>query len=83
MRVTSESSKCWFVSNVGVEDKGAEPKFLHRSLATLKVHLKNTRVATTKRIRDEYDRRAERIKAAAMKYGSVVTNYLEQFASNS
>ena len=56
---TSESAKCWFVANAGVEDKEAEPKFLHRSLATLKVHLKNTRVATTKRIKDEYERRKD------------------------
>ena len=54
---TSESSKCWFVTNAGVADKEVEPKFLHRSLATLKVYLKNTRVATTKRIKDEYERR--------------------------
>ena len=60
MQPTSESAKCWFVSNAGVEDKGAEPKFLHRSLATLKVHLKNTRVATTKRIKDEYERRRDK-----------------------
>jgi hypothetical protein len=61
---TSESAKCWFVSNAGVEDKGAEPKFLHRSLATLKVHLKNTRVATTKRIKDEYERRRDKNREA-------------------
>ena len=28
MKPTSESSKCWFVANAGVKDKGAEPKFL-------------------------------------------------------
>ena len=61
---TSESAKCWFVANAGVEDKEAEPKFLHRSLATLKVHLKNTRVATTKRIKDEYERRKDRNREA-------------------
>ena len=57
---TSESAKCWFVANAGVEDKNAEPKFLHRSLATLRVHLKNTRVATTKRIKDEYESRRQK-----------------------
>jgi len=57
---TAESSKSWFVANAGVEDKGAEPKFLHRSIATLKVHLKHTRVATTKRIKDEYERRRDK-----------------------
>ena len=60
----SESAKCWFVANAGVEDKNSEPKFLHRSLATLKVHLKNTRVATTKRIKDEYERRREKNREA-------------------
>ena len=60
----SESSKCWFVANAGVEDKGMEVKFLHRSLATLKVHLKNTRVATTKRIKDEYEHRRNKNREA-------------------
>ena len=64
MKPTSESSKCWFITNAGVEDKGAEPKFLHRSLATLKVHLKNTRVATTMRIKDEYERRRDKNREA-------------------
>ena len=64
VQLTSESSKCWFVGNAGVEDKGSEPKFLHRSLATLKVCLKNTRVATTKRIKDEYERRRDKNREA-------------------
>ena len=68
----SESSKCWFVSNADVENQEAEPKFLHRSLATLKVHLKNTRVATTKRIKDEYERRKQKNQEA-----------IEVFESNS
>ena len=53
----SESAKCWFVSNAGVEDKTVQPKFMLRSLATLRVFLKNTRIATSQRIRNEYERR--------------------------
>ena len=61
---TSESAKCWFLANAGVEDKEVEPKFVHRSLAMLKVLLKNTRVATTKRIKDEYERRQDKNREA-------------------
>ena len=34
-----ESAICWFVANAGVEDKEVQPKFLSRSLATLRVQL--------------------------------------------
>ena len=64
MLPTSESAKCWFVANAGVENKSAEPNFLLRSLATLKVHLKHTRIATTKRINDEYEQRKDKNRAA-------------------
>ena len=40
-----------------MEDKTVQPKFLLRSLATLRVFLKNTRIATSQRIRNEYERR--------------------------
>ncbi len=56
-----ESAPCWFVSNAGVEEKDAvEPKFLSRSLATLRVLLKNARLATSSRIRAEYEGRRQR-----------------------
>ena len=35
-----ESALCWFLTNAGGEDQEAEPKFLVRSLATLRLHLK-------------------------------------------
>ena len=34
-----ESAICWFVANAGVEDEEVQPKFLSRSLATLRVQL--------------------------------------------
>jgi hypothetical protein len=55
-----ESDQCWFVANAGVENQEAEPKFLLRSLASLRVHLKNLRIATTQKIRTEYDSRVQR-----------------------
>ena len=46
----------WIVTNIR-DGSTATPRFLFRNLAMLKLHLKNTRVATTQRIKDEYDRR--------------------------
>ena len=64
MLPTSESGNCWFVTNAGVEDKTLKPNFLFRSLATLKVHLKNTRVATSRKIKDEYEYRKDKNREA-------------------
>ena len=55
-----ESDLCWFVANAGVDNQAAEPKFLLRSLASLRVHLKYLRIATTHKIRTEYDGRVQR-----------------------
>lgn len=55
----SEAAPCWFVTNAGVEDQTVSPKFVYRSLATLRLHLKNTRIATSRRIKTEYDRRKQ------------------------
>ena len=56
-----ESAPCWFVSDAGVEEKDAvEPKFLSRSLATLRVLLKNARLATSTKIQAEYEGRKQR-----------------------
>ena len=64
MHSISESAKCWFITNAGGQDNYVEPKFLHRSLATLKVHLKNTRCATTQRIKAEYELRKNKNREA-------------------
>ena len=56
-----ESAPCWFVSNAGVQEKDTvEPKFLSRSLATLRVLLKNARLATSQKIKAEYEGRKQR-----------------------
>ena len=55
-----ESDPCWFVANAGVEKQDAGPKFLLRSLASLPVHLKKLRIATTQKIRTEYYSRVHR-----------------------
>jgi hypothetical protein len=55
-----ESDQCWFVANAGVENQETEPKILLRSLVSLRVHLKNLRIATTSKIRTEYDSRVQR-----------------------
>ena len=59
-KAAKESDPCWFVANAGVENQDAEPKFLLRSLASLRVHLKHLRMATTQKIRTEYDGRVQR-----------------------
>ncbi len=61
MKPEGESAPCWFVSNAGVQEKDAvEPKFLSRSLATLRVLLKNARLATSQKIKAEYEGRKQR-----------------------
>ena len=55
-----ESVPCWFITNAGCEDQGAEPKFLLRSLAMLRLHLKAARVATTQKIKQEYENRKQK-----------------------
>ena len=55
-----ESKHCWFVSNIDAVDQDTEPKFLSRSLASLRIHLKELRVATTSKIQNEYERRVQK-----------------------
>ena len=54
-----ESAPCWFLTNAGGEDQEAEPKFLSRSLAMLRLHLKAARVATTEKIKQEHENRMQ------------------------
>ena len=55
-----ESTPCWFLTNAGVEDQEAEPKFVFRSLAMLRLHLKAARVATTQKIKQEHENRMQK-----------------------
>lgn len=55
-----ESEHCYFLANAGVEDQEQEPRFVWRSVATLRAHLRNTRVATAAKIRMEYEMRSQR-----------------------
>ena len=42
-----------------LQENKVQPKFLFRSLASLRVNLKNMRIATTQKIKAEYDRRVQ------------------------
>jgi hypothetical protein len=55
-----ESERCWFLTNAGVADQGQEPKFVCRSVATLRVQLREMRIATTAKIRTEHETRSQR-----------------------
>ena len=55
-----ESDRCWFLTNAGVSDQAQEPTFVCRSVATLRVQLREMRIATTAKIRTEYETRSQR-----------------------
>ena len=58
------------MSDAGVEEKDAvEPKFLSRSLATLRVLLKNARFATSQKIKAEHEGRRQRNAEASAVFG--------------
>ena len=55
-----ESAPCWFVTNAGVVDQEAQPNFVYRSLAMLRIHLKTSRLATTGKIKQEHEHRKQK-----------------------
>ncbi len=60
-----ESDGSWRVANP--TESAAEPRFVYRSLAMLRVQLSQTRVATSSKIRAEYvSRRQGNIQATAV-----------------
>ena len=61
-----ESASCWFLTNAGGEDREAEPKFVLRSLAMFRLHLKLVRVATTKKIKQELENTTQKNLVAAV-----------------
>ena len=60
-----ESSPCWWLTNASEEDRAQAPKLLSRSLATLRLELSAQRIATTTKIRREWEARSQQNSAAA------------------
>ena len=54
-----ELDPCWWIVNDTEEDKSKEPTFLCRSLVCLRLELKQTRCATSAKLRQCYQQRAE------------------------
>ena len=54
-----ETDKCWFITNIHVEDKTEAPKLLCRSLSTLRLQLSNAKIANRVTIRNEWQNRAD------------------------
>ena len=54
-----ENCPCWFVANAAEPDKTVAVKLVCRTLLALKMELQNSRVASTERLRREWERRLE------------------------
>ena len=52
-----EITPCWWVSNLDSEDQSVEVKLVFRSLNSLRIDLCTSRLATTAKLRSEWDRR--------------------------
>ena len=59
-----ETAACWWIANYADEDKNKEVKLICRSLACMRMELHQSRLATTAKLRAEWDRRLERNAAA-------------------
>jgi len=56
----NEAIACWWIANYGAEDKTQEVKLVCRSLACMRLELHHSRLASTTKLRAEWDRRMER-----------------------
>lgn len=54
-----ETQTCWWVANLDEDDKTKEAKLTCRSLACLRIELCKTRLATTEKLRNEWEKRLE------------------------
>ena len=54
-----ETDPCWWVVNAADEDRLKPPSFLSRSLACLRLELNQTRCATSAKLRQCYEKRAD------------------------
>jgi len=52
-----EASPCWFLVNAAEEDKTKVPLFCSRSVACLRLEINSHRMATTAKVRHEFDKR--------------------------
>ena len=59
-----ETQACWWVANYGEEDKTQEVKLVCRCLAVMRMELHQARMATSAKLRVEWDRRLEKNAAA-------------------
>ena len=60
-----ENCPCWFVANAADPDKTVAVKLVCRTLVALKMELQNSRVASSDKLRREWERRLEDNGAAA------------------
>ena len=54
-----ENCPCWFVANAADPDKTAAVKLVCRTLVALRMELQTSRIASTERLRREWERRLE------------------------
>ena len=55
----NETMSCWWICNLDEDDHTKEAKMICRSLAALRMELCHSRLATTTKLRQEYDKRLE------------------------
>ena len=55
-----QSDVCWWVTNASATDKSVEPKFVARTLVGMKIELQHMRLATTAKLKQEYELRLQR-----------------------
>ena len=58
-RPPDETCSCWWIANAGERDKESPVKLVARSLASLRLELLQTRVATSMKLRQTWERRLE------------------------
>ena len=55
----TETKSCWWIANVDDDDQTRDARMICRSLACLRMELCETRVATTEKLRKEWEKRLE------------------------
>ncbi len=55
-----ETQACWWIANYGEEDKTKDVKMICRSMAVTRMELHQSRLATSAKLRAEWDRRLEK-----------------------
>ena len=58
-RKRSQTDACWWIVNASEEDQTQSPSLLYRSLACLRLELNHTRCATSAKLRQCYEKRAD------------------------